>query len=85
MVDVPNTGCNIPAHFYNHKIIFDITYFTLAFEAHGSFCGDWAGAVYPSSGCPGTCTDQVANNPSYYQYSYFGVQGLKVYKSTKSV
>lgn len=34
-------SCNIDSHFVNHRIVFDTT-----------FCGDWAGSVYASSGCP---------------------------------
>jgi hypothetical protein len=26
LMDLPNVGCNIPQYFYNHQIIFDITY-----------------------------------------------------------
>src|SRR6202035_2130769 len=40
------------------------------------FCGDWAGAVYASQGCPGTCTDRVAWYPSSFNQAYFGVKSL---------
>ncbi|KAF8485326.1 concanavalin A-like lectin/glucanase domain-containing protein [Russula ochroleuca] len=40
----PNTECDIDSKFSPSYIIINLT-----------FCGDWAGAVYGSSGCPGTC------------------------------
>jgi hypothetical protein len=46
------------------------------------FCGDWAGALYPNSGCPGKCTDKVAWDPQSFKSSYFGVKSLRVYKSS---
>jgi hypothetical protein len=31
-----------------------------------TICGNWAGgSAYASSGCPGTCTDMVANASNY--------------------
>jgi hypothetical protein len=53
--------------------------------ADDSFCGDWAGSVYTPWGCPGTCTNQVANNPASFNQGYFGVKSLKVYKATTTV
>ncbi|KAI3621797.1 glycoside hydrolase family 16 protein [Moniliophthora roreri] len=41
-------GCDPIQFFKNHSIIFDIT-----------FCGDWAGNSYATSGCPGTCADRL--------------------------
>lgn len=46
--------CDIANIFYDHQIVFDIT-----------FCGDWAGADYPNSGCPGTCAEAVANPKNF--------------------
>jgi len=43
------TTCSMD-HFYDHTLTFDIT-----------FCGDWAGAAYGASGCPGTCASAVAD------------------------
>jgi len=40
--------CDVIKYFQNHVIIFNIT-----------FCGDWAGMTYLTSGCPGTCNDRV--------------------------
>ncbi|KAF8267106.1 hypothetical protein EI94DRAFT_1731468, partial [Lactarius quietus] len=39
----PNTQCDIGAHFGPASLIINI-----------DLCGDWAGNVYSSSGCPGT-------------------------------
>ena len=50
----PNTECDILSHFLAQNLIFDIT-----------ICGDWAGAAYESSGCPGTCSDAVANSTNF--------------------
>ena len=43
--DFPNTDCDITEHFGAHNLIINLT-----------FCGDWAGAVFSSDGCPGDCT-----------------------------
>ncbi|KAF8057410.1 endo-beta-glucanase [Lyophyllum atratum] len=64
----PNTSCDIPSHFSQHNIIINLT-----------FCGDWAGTVYGSSGCPSTCVDYVNNNPSAFSNAYFDFASLKVY------
>ncbi|KAI0790474.1 laminarinase [Abortiporus biennis] len=64
----PNTSCNIDSHFGPHNIIINLT-----------FCGDWAGAVFGSDGCSGSCTDYVNNNPSAFQNAYFDFAWLKIY------
>jgi hypothetical protein len=47
--------CDISDNFYNHQMVIDTT-----------ICGNWAGgSAYASSGCPGTCTDMVANASNY--------------------
>ncbi|TCD67725.1 hypothetical protein EIP91_012025 [Steccherinum ochraceum] len=66
--DFPNTDCNIDQHFGPQNIIINLT-----------FCGDWAGAVYSSQGCPGSCVDYVNNNPSAFNNAYFDFQWLKIY------
>ena len=50
----PNTNCDIASHFLAQNLIFDIT-----------ICGDWAGSAYESSGCPGTCSEAVANKTNF--------------------
>jgi len=42
--------CDIQNNFHDHSLIIDTT-----------ICGGWAGGAYASSGCPGTCSDMVAN------------------------
>ncbi|GLB43086.1 putative glycoside hydrolase family 16 protein [Lyophyllum shimeji] len=64
----PNTSCDIASHFSQNNIIINLT-----------FCGDWAGAVYGSSGCPSTCVDYVNNNPSAFANAYFEFASLNVY------
>ncbi|KAF8830521.1 hypothetical protein HHX47_DHR2000957 [Lentinula edodes] len=64
----PNTSCSISSHFGPQNIIINLT-----------FCGDWAGAVYSSSGCPSTCVDYVNNNPAEFENAYFDFLSLKAY------
>ncbi|KAI0692000.1 concanavalin A-like lectin/glucanase domain-containing protein [Cytidiella melzeri] len=63
------TGCNLMTNFVNHSIIFDIT-----------FCGDWAGNSYATSGCPGTCSDRLMD-PSNFVNASWSINHMKVYKS----
>ncbi|EPT04508.1 hypothetical protein FOMPIDRAFT_131833 [Fomitopsis schrenkii] len=65
-------ACNYTEHFNAHQFVFDLT-----------FCGDWAGSAYPSSGCPGTCTDLVNNNPQAFEEAYWEVNGLYIYTPTE--
>ncbi|KAF8814678.1 endo-1,3(4)-beta-glucanase [Phlegmacium glaucopus] len=65
----PSTNCPISSKFGPHNIVINLT-----------FCGDWAGAVYGSSGCPSTCVDFVNNNPSAFVDAYFDIAWLKVYE-----
>lgn len=53
----PDT-CDMGSHFHDHSLVFDTT-----------LCGDWAGATYSSSGCPGTCEQAVAD-PSNFKSEY---------------
>jgi len=64
----PDTSCDIDSHFGFHNIIINLT-----------FCGDWAGAVYGSDGCSGSCVDYVNNNPSAFTNAYFDFAWLKIY------
>jgi len=61
-------GCNPLTYFANHSIIFDIT-----------FCGDWAGNSYATSGCPGTCAEQLMD-PNNFANASWSINSLKVYK-----
>jgi len=56
-------------HFGPQQIVFDMT-----------FCGDWAGNVYQSSGCPSTCENFVAYNPGSFADYYWQIVSLKVYQ-----
>ena len=46
--------CDIAANFYDHSMIIDTT-----------ICGGWAGGAYGNSGCPGTCSEMVANATNF--------------------
>ncbi|KAF7793951.1 hypothetical protein EIP86_005075 [Pleurotus ostreatoroseus] len=64
--------CDYNSHFDAHMMVFDLT-----------FCGDWAGADYSSSGCPGNCVDSecrhVNNNPSAFDDAYWEINSVRVY------
>ncbi|EGN96860.1 glycoside hydrolase family 16 protein [Serpula lacrymans var. lacrymans S7.3] len=60
--------CNMTEYFANHSIIFDIT-----------FCGDWAGNSYATSGCPGTCPERLMDPANFVNASWI-INSLKVYK-----
>ncbi|KAJ7900374.1 glycoside hydrolase family 16 protein [Mycena olivaceomarginata] len=61
-------ACDPIAFFVNHSIIFDIT-----------FCGDWAGNTYSTSGCPGSCSTRLMD-PSNFVNASWSINSLKVYK-----
>ncbi|KAJ3485570.1 hypothetical protein NLI96_g4881 [Meripilus lineatus] len=61
-------GCDPIANFVNHSIIFDIT-----------FCGDWAGNSYATSGCPGSCSDRLMDPANFVNATWI-INSLKVYK-----
>ncbi|KAN0087656.1 glycoside hydrolase family 16 protein [Tylopilus felleus] len=64
-----NDKCDFPKHFGPHNIIINLT-----------FCGDWAGAAYPSSGCPDTtCEDYVNTNPGDFYSAYFDFSAIRIY------
>jgi len=61
-------ACNPIEFFVNHSIIFDIT-----------FCGDWAGNSYATSGCPGSCTERLTD-PANFVNASWSINSLKVYR-----
>ncbi|ETW74900.1 glycoside hydrolase family 16 protein [Heterobasidion irregulare TC 32-1] len=61
-------NCDPLTYFVNHSIIFDIT-----------FCGDWAGNSYATSGCPGTCSDRIMDPGNFVNASWI-INSLKVYR-----
>ncbi|KAJ6509561.1 glycoside hydrolase family 16 protein [Mycena vitilis] len=61
-------ACDPLTYFVNHSIIFDIT-----------FCGDWAGNSYATSGCPGSCATRLMD-PSNFVNASWSINSLKVYK-----
>ncbi|KAF8966352.1 glycoside hydrolase family 16 protein [Flammula alnicola] len=62
----PSTNCDMASHFFDHSLVIDTT-----------LCGDFAGATYANSGCPGTCAQAVANNTNFqfakWQLNYIAV------------
>jgi len=62
------SGCDPLKFFANHSIIFDIT-----------FCGDWAGNSYATSGCPGSCADRLMD-PGNFVNASWSINSLKVYE-----
>ncbi|KAL1876596.1 hypothetical protein VTK73DRAFT_9260 [Phialemonium thermophilum] len=71
LADFPDTKCNIGSHFKNQTLIVNI-----------DLCGDLVNAVYKKSGCPGTCTDFVANNPSAFIDAFWEFGSFKIYTAT---
>ncbi|KAH9938888.1 laminarinase [Epithele typhae] len=65
----PSQSCDLSSHFGAHNIIINLT-----------FCGDWAGAVFNSDGCSGTCSTYVNQNPSAFTNAYFDIQWIKIYQ-----
>ncbi|KAJ3547126.1 hypothetical protein NM688_g5433 [Phlebia brevispora] len=66
----PNDDCNIGSFFDQNSIIINLT-----------FCGDWAGAVYASSGCPSTCDDHVNSDPGAFSDAYWDIAAVTIPKS----
>ncbi|KAG6811645.1 hypothetical protein H0H92_006460 [Tricholoma furcatifolium] len=64
----PQATCDISQHFYDHVLVIDTT-----------LCGDWAGAAYPTSGCPGTCAEAVAD-PSNFTNAKWKVNYIATYQ-----
>ncbi|CAE6447912.1 unnamed protein product [Rhizoctonia solani] len=54
-----NSSCAPNKYFWDHQIVFDIT-----------FCGDWAGGSYSGDGCPGTCSDRVLDPNNFYNTTW---------------
>ncbi|KAF9453795.1 glycoside hydrolase family 16 protein [Macrolepiota fuliginosa MF-IS2] len=59
--------CDPLAFFKNHTIILNIT-----------FCGDWAGNSYTTSGCPGTCFERLQDPRNFVNATWI-INSLKVY------
>lgn len=74
LADFPSTNCDIGSHFKNQSII-----------VNTDLCGSWAGAtsVYSTQdGCPGTCTNFVANNATAYETAFWEFKSFRVYSAS---
>jgi len=47
-------GCSPYTYLKDHQVIIETT-----------LCGDWAGAAYANSGCPGSCSDRIMNGSNF--------------------
>ncbi|GAB7363535.1 hypothetical protein MBLNU230_g3803t1 [Neophaeotheca triangularis] len=66
-------NCDIPDKIYQQKLVFTNT-----------FCGDWAGNVWPTSSCASradTCQSFVENNPEAFENAFWSVNALRVYQN----
>ncbi|KAJ7293602.1 glycoside hydrolase family 16 protein [Mycena rebaudengoi] len=61
-------ACDPFEFFINQSMIFDIT-----------FCGDWAGNSYATSGCPGSCSTRLMD-PNNFVNASWSINWLRVYK-----
>ncbi|EMD00288.1 glycoside hydrolase family 16 protein, partial [Baudoinia panamericana UAMH 10762] len=73
MAQFSGSGCDYTKSFQSLAIITDLT-----------FCGQWAGNVWASSGAAAatgvaTCAAYVQNNPSAFKDAYFELASIKVY------
>ncbi|KAK0457727.1 glycoside hydrolase family 16 protein [Desarmillaria tabescens] len=66
----PVDRCGYDAHFLGeHITVFDIT-----------FCGDWAGSAFATSGCgPSTCEQYVESTPAAFSEAYWEINTLYIY------
>ncbi|KAJ5664942.1 Concanavalin A-like lectin/glucanase subgroup [Penicillium maclennaniae] len=71
LADFPSTECDIPSHFQNLNIVANI-----------DLCGELASQpqYYDQLyGCPSTCTDFVARNPSAFSDAYWEFRKFEIY------
>ncbi|KAE8356403.1 putative endo-1,3(4)-beta-glucanase [Aspergillus coremiiformis] len=69
--------CDFHERFKSQKFIFDTT-----------FCGDWAGGVFGTSGCPvsnpsnpiQSCVNYVAENPAAFKEAYWEINYIKMFQ-----
>jgi len=55
-----------------------------SFTADITFCGDWAGNSYATSGCPGTCAERL-QDPKNFEVRGARSSGYLLYGADKSV
>lgn len=69
-----STACPMKTYFNDMSIVFDMT-----------LCGDWAGNVYSTSGCPGNCTTQIMSGANFKGESGFSFAGVNLVADTLPV
>ncbi|ORY24459.1 family 16 hypothetical endo-1,3(4)-beta-glucanase from glycoside hydrolase [Naematelia encephala] len=70
----PVSQCSFDSILKPHQIVFDLT-----------FCGDWAGGAWSSSGCAAksnglSCADYVDQTPDGFAQAYWEIDALRVYE-----
>ncbi|KAK3297013.1 concanavalin A-like lectin/glucanase domain-containing protein [Chaetomium fimeti] len=70
LADYPATNCDMGSHFRNQSIVVNI-----------DLCGYLTQAVWESSGCPSTCTDYVASNPSAFNNAFWEFGDFQVFEA----
>ncbi|OOQ88995.1 putative endo-1,3(4)-beta-glucanase [Penicillium brasilianum] len=74
LADFPSTNCDVASHFRNLNIVANI-----------DLCGQLArmSSHYTQMyGCPGSCADFVASNPSQFEDAYWEIGGIWVYNAS---
>jgi len=59
--------CDIASHFSPQHLVLDTT-----------LCGGWGGSDYPSSGCPGSCTEHVSQGENFVDAKWV-INNITVY------
>ncbi|KAF6758432.1 glycoside hydrolase family 16 protein [Ephemerocybe angulata] len=79
----PRKGGAVPSYILSPKTTLDpgTWYFSDNHIINNlTFCGDWAGPAYASSGCSLTCTEFVNQNTDYFKNAYFDIAAVRIYK-----
>lgn len=81
---VPSGSWGKPAAmFMGQDVDWDRLFQRLTIVINTTFCGEWAGQVWPQSQCASlapTCEDYVANHPEVFKDAYWAIKGITVYQ-----
>ncbi|KAF8509815.1 concanavalin A-like lectin/glucanase domain-containing protein [Gautieria morchelliformis] len=78
--ELASTECNLNKFFIQHQIVFDHPVLMLSMPMT-SVVGDWAGASFATSGCPGSC-GQTVQDPNNFINASWIINSLHVYSQT---